>query len=244
MKKFIPTFLVICLVISLFASCTARANENSEPTIIATVTPTEIPTEPIAEPTVLETEPVIEETTPSVDEVPKYNQLEYTCPFGNVILASNGKQATVQNSGCGITCLAMVATYLLDDPTLTPDVLAEQFGKYNTKCGSAWSLFIDSAEMLGLGEVKQVHDWSQGVEEALRNGSLVISNQRGGVFTQGGHYILLTGITEDGKVMVHDPNGANWTRPDMVDGFENGFKRTAVSCTSSAYWIYTPKNSN
>lgn len=167
-----------------------------------------------------------------VDEVPLYDQIAYPdVPYGNY--------GTVRSHGCGIACLAMVATYLLDDPTLTPDVLAEQFGCYNTKCGSAWSLFIDSAEVLGLGEVRQVHDWPQGVEEALRNGSLVISNQVGGVFTQGGHYILLTGITEDGKVMVHDPNSYNWNK--YPDQFENGFNIKAVSCTSTAYWIYEPK---
>ena len=172
-----------------------------------------------------------------VEEVPLYNQLDYAA-------VRYGNYGTIKSHGCGITCLAMVSTYLLDDPTLTPDVLAEQFGEYNTSCGSSWSLFIDSAEILGLGEVKQVQDWNIGeVEQALRDGSLVISNQRGGVFTNSGHYILLTGITEDGKVMVHDPNGANWERGFLVDKFENGFEYKYVSRTSSAYWIYTPKNS-
>ena len=176
-----------------------------------------------------------ETETAVVSEVPKYNQLDYYyVPYGNY--------GTVCSHGCGITCLAMVATYLLDDPTMTPDVLAKQFGHYNTEWGSAWGLFIDSAAILGLGEVRQVHDWTQGIEEALRNGSLVISNQMNGVFTNGGHYILLVGMTEDGKVMVHDPNGANWnSNTYMMDGFENGFNVTTVSCTSTAYWIYQPK---
>ena len=190
------------------------------------------------EPEDIETEPEAsddETETIVVNEVPKYNQLDYyNVPYGNY--------GTVRTHGCGITCLAMVATYLLDDPTLTPDVLAKQFGYYNTECGSSWTLFIDSAEVLGLGEVKQVNDWTQGVEEALRNGSLVISNQVGGIFTHGGHYILLTGMTEDGKVMVHDPNGANWnSNTYMIDGFKNGFKVTAVSWTSTSYWIYPKK---
>lgn len=186
-----------------------------------------------------ETEPETsddETKTIIINEVPKYNQLDYyNVPYGNY--------GTVRTHGCGVTCLAMVATYLLDDPTLTPDVLAKQFGHHNTECGSSWTLFTDSAEVLGLGEIKQVNDWTQGVEEALRNGSLVISNQVGGVFTNGGHYILLTGMTEDGKVMVHDPNGASWnSNTYMIDGFKNGFKVTAVSCTSTSYWIYPKKD--
>lgn len=188
-----------------------------------------------------------------INEVPRYNQLEYTCPYGNVTLDSNGARATVRNSGCGITCLAMVATYMNDDPTLTPDVLAERYGKYNTSVGSAWSLFTETSQELGLGEVRQVHDWGGGeIEQALRDGCLVISNQRGGKFTSGGHYILLTGISEvenedgtvDIKIHVNDPNGANWGKGNMVDGFENGFRPEDIRYTSAAYWIYDPKKNN
>ena len=197
--------------------------------------------------------PANEETLQNTDvlnEVPRYNQLEYTCPYGNVTLDSNGAKATVRNSGCGITCLAMVASYVNDDPTLTPDVLAERYGEYNTSVGSAWSLFPETSEELGLGTVKQVYDWNAGeVEQALRDGCLVISNQRGGKFTSGGHYILLTGISdvvnEDGttevKIHVNDPNGANWTKGNLVDGFENGFSPSDIRYTSAAYWIYEPK---
>ena len=249
MKRSVCLILALVLIMStLMVGCTpAQASDETMMEVPAT---TETPT--TNEPATLEVEeviaePVVEETEPpkiTVDEVPRYNQLDYTCKFGNVTIESTGQPATVRNSGCGITCLAMVASYLLDDPTLTPDILAEQFGKYNTSCGSAWSLFIDSAEVLGLGEVKQVHDWNGGdVEQALRDGCIVISNQRKGVFTKSGHYIVLTGITEDGKVMVNDPNGANWTDPSMIDGFENGFKHTDVSYTSAAYWIYQPKGS-
>lgn len=137
-----------------------------------------------------------------ITEVPLYNQLDYpNTPYGNY--------GTVRSHGCGITCVAMVATYLLDDTSLTPDVLAEQFGKYNCQTGSSWDLFPKSAEELGLGEVEQYFDWCDEIEEALRNGQLVISNQRKGLFTKGGHYILLTGMNED-RVMVNDPNGANY----------------------------------
>ena len=188
-----------------------------------------------------------------LNEVPRYNQLEYTQPYGNVTLDSNGAQATIRNSGCGITCLAMVASYVNDDPTLTPDVLAERYGKYNTSVGSAWSLFTETSQELGLGEVKQVHDWGAGeIEQALRDGCIIISNQRGGKFTTGGHYIVLTGISEvtnengetEIKIHVNDPNGANWEKGNMVDGFENGFRPEDIKYHSAAYWIYEPKKSN
>ena len=30
-----------------------------------------------------------------------------------------------------------------------------------------------------------------------------------GIFTRGGHFIVLKGITEDGRIMVNDPNDSN-----------------------------------
>lgn len=242
------TFLVLVAIILIFcvaaiAHLTLRATGSNE---VPATEQFNVETESIllvteAQPETYatdESEPIIEETNPqneAITEVPLYNQLDYVnTPYGYY--------GTVRTHGCGITCLSMVATYLLDDWSLTPDVFAERFGRYNCEDGSSWTLFPDSAKELGLGEVTQVFDWSQGVEDALKNGQLVITNQRGGPFTKGGHYILLTGVTEDGKVLVNDPNGANYSLPLLQDGFENGFKVTWVSTHSACYWIYEKKS--
>lgn len=168
-----------------------------------------------------------------ITEVPLYNQLDYpNTPYGNY--------GTVRSHGCGITCVAMVATYMLDDEALTPDILAEQFGKYNHKNGSGWELFPASAEELGLGEVQQYFDWCDEIEDALRNGQLVISNQRKGIFTKSGHYILLVGMNED-KIMVNDPNGANYQSQMLKDRFEEGFEISSIRSHSACYWVYEKK---
>ena len=136
----------------------------------------------------------------------------------------------------------MATTYLLDDTSLTPDVLAKRFGHYNTENGSYWSLIADSAEKLGIGDVEFVYCWDDGVEEALRNGQLVISIQSKGLFTNGGHFILLTGINEDERVTVHDPNSWNWIKNNyMKESFENGFTFEDIRQDSEAYWIYPKK---
>ena len=168
-------------------------------------------------------------------EVPLYNQKDYNDPYG--------QYGTVSTHGCGITSVAMVATYLLDNPNLTPDVLAKQFGRYNTEGGSAWSLFGDSAKELGIGEVKQVF-WGgkDDVIEALKNHQPVICSMKGGKFTSGGHFIVLTGITEDGKILVNDPYGGNYNNPRLQDGFENGFDfDTDIRRDCQSYFIYPSK---
>lgn len=163
-------------------------------------------------------------------EIPLFNQRDYPdVPYGNY--------GTVSSHGCGITCVAMAATYITGEYH-GPDTLAYQFGNYNTAVGSYWILFEDSAEELGLGSVTQTYSWSK-VKQALAEGKPVVSIQDVGLFTSGGHFILLTGINNDGKIMVNDPNGYNYTKnQELIDGFENGFDDNQITRDGSAYWIY------
>ena len=251
-RNYIPFLVVmvviVCIIVLITVSGCSRPTVEVPPTMIQQLESEET-TEPTSEPSAESpseepsTEPPTEETKypELVPEIPLYNQLDYNCPFGYVFLEYQNLRATVKNSGCGVTSLAMVASYLLDDPTITPDILAEQFGSYNTKWGASWTLFTESDDILGIGDVVQVMNWDDGVEEALRSGHPVISNQvAGSIFTNGGHYIVLTGMTEDGRVMVNDPNGANW--PRLSDGFENGFKKESITWHCTAYWIYPTKD--
>lgn len=172
-----------------------------------------------------------------VNFIPKYNQRNYLCPYGDY--------GTVSSHGCGVACLSMVATYLKDNWSLTPDAMAELFGSYNTEKGSLWILFEDSAEELRLGEVRRVYSWDDGVEEALRNGQVVISLQVTGLFTRSGHFIVLTGINENGKVMVNDPNGDNWNKnSEMKEKFKEGFEFSDIYDNGTVYWIYPEKTPN
>lgn len=86
-----------------------------------------------------EMEPEIVEKYP---EVPLYLQTDY-------YTVRYGQYGTVATSGCGITCLAMVATYLLDEEYL-PDEFARRYAMYSVKGGSDWTLFKTSSEELGL----------------------------------------------------------------------------------------------
>ena len=165
---------------------------------------------------------------------PQYFQGDYpNTPYG--------AYGTVASHGCGITCVAMVATYLTDK-TYTPDVLAEQFGSYNTAVGSYWSLFEDSAKELGLDFEEETTDWSK-VKEALKDGKPVISIQSTGRFTGGGHFICLFGLTDSGKIIVYDPNSYNLIKnSEMIEGFKNGFEDYQITDSGDTYWIYGAKS--
>lgn len=219
---------------------TTEATEvTTEPTIAPT-TPEE--TEPVTEPAVEATEEtIVEETTPKaiINDVPLYNQWNYPDVY-----YGERPNVTVATHGDGMTTFAMIATYLKDDPTLTPDVIANMFGHYDSEQGTSWTLFTEGAKELELGEVKQVWDWNVGeIEKSLRNGSVVACCVVNSPFSEkGGHYILMTGITEDGKIMVHDSNGYNYDSPFLKPMFKNGFDPKHIYNCAKSYWIYEPKN--
>lgn len=240
---------IILFVFAIFASASAT---NRKATIeFVESTPesieTQIETTPETEPSTPETEPVQEtEAQAPVDyldkkvkytSVPQYFQTDYPdVPYGNY--------GTVSTHGCGITSLAMVASYLLDEE-LTPDILAEQFGEYNTKTGSKWTLFPDSAEVLGLTIIDRTWD-IRSVADALKNGSVAIACcHENSIFTNGGHFIVLTGVNADGKIFVQDPYIGNYTNGTntLKDGYENGFEQKSFyDC--GPFWIYAPKGQN
>ncbi|MGN0977112.1 MAG: cell wall hydrolase [Faecousia sp.] len=143
---------------------------------------------------------------------------------------------TMATSGCSITCLAMVATYMTGH-TYYPDELAGYFGGH---VGSNIDRLEYASDMLQL-PWKKAGNWHEALA-ALKEGKIVIilMNSRS-AFTEGQHFIVATGLTEDGKVLVNDPSGPNYTKWQLKDGFENGFHPTTISNGYSGSWIYDPQ---
>lgn len=174
-----------------------------------------------------------------IDFIPLYDQTDYDIRYGEYGRISSG--------GCGLVSVWMVATYM-NDEIYDINVLTDQYYDYHVKnAGSKWILIKDSAEAMGIDMVLsdcphgEWYDWDK-VYEALANGQPVICLQKKGIFTGGGHFIVLTGLTEDGKVLVNDPNGANWTKnATMIEGFANGFTPEQIRAGACAYWIYAAK---
>ena len=136
-------------------------------------------------------------------------------------------------NGCGPTCLSMVAAGLLKDTSKSPDAIAE-FSVENNYCtvasGTAWSLMSSGAKKLGL-KAESVVVGSDSLRSVLEKKQPVICSMKPGDFTTTGHFIVLTGLTEDGKLMLNDPNSI--TRSNKRWNIE-----TVVGQMKSA-WTYT-----
>ena len=144
---------------------------------------------------------------------------------------------TMVTSGCGIASFAMVASYKLGT-LLTPDVIVAWCGNsyYVAGAGSSWALFPGANEHYKLGYSVRATGSAVEAYKAMQAGKPVISSQSSGLFTNGGHFIVLRGLTSDGKVLVNDPNKTN----AITKGYNNrafDFNRE-VANTSKQYWIF------
>lgn len=168
---------------------------------------------------------VINYHTPVYNKIPLFLQTDYP----DTLYGSG----TIESSGCSIVSLAMVATYLTGH-TYMPDELADYFGgraennMARLECGS---------ETLQLPYTKTWYFY-EALEE-LKKGKIIIALvEETSIFTDSQHFIVLTGITEEGKILVNDPYSPNYERWDLKDGFANGFTEYQIMNGFSGAWIY------
>lgn len=162
-------------------------------------------------------------------QIPHYLQTDYgNIPYGDGSIAS---------SGCGPSSFAMVASYLTGT-TITPVDAVSWCGNsyYMPGAGTYWSYFAAAAAHFGCGSVTQTND-ANAVLNALSEGRPVISSQSAGLFTSAGHFIVLRGVTANGKVLVNDPNDS------AAKNFINREfdMMSEIHATASAYWIFDKK---
>ena len=160
-------------------------------------------------------------------EFPLYSQLDYPNKrYGS---------GTVATSGCSITSLAMVASYLTGH-AYYPDELAGYFGGYGE---NNVQRFEYGAEQLKLPIHKA--DTIRDVFAALKNGDVaVLLMNHMSIFTQTQHFIVLTGINEEtGKIMVYDSYPPNYEKWDLKRGFVEGFEEKDLMLGYNGGWIFS-----
>ena len=110
-------------------------------------------------------------------------------------------------NGCGPTCLSMVVTYLTGSGAYSPAVIGKyalENDYYFDGQGTAWSLIHTACEKFGIRSY-EVGLSESSMAEAVESGNPIIACVDKGDFTDGGHFIVLTGY-KDGKFSVNDPN--------------------------------------
>ena len=103
----------------------------------------------------------------------------------------------------GPTSASMIVTAIKG--TITPDTMSDLFVRYGYRSsndGTYWSAFRAVADEFDIG-YEETTDIQRALQ-LLENKTLVIASCGNGLFTTGGHFIVLTGI-ENGNIKIYDP---------------------------------------
>ena len=146
-------------------------------------------------------------------QVTYYNQLDSR--WSNQMY---GRSSTIGAAGCGPTALAICVS-TLTGRNVDPPAVCDWSVRNGHRCegnGSYHSLIPEGAKHYGLKVEKLGRSSARELEQHLSSGKLVIAIMAKGHFTSNGHFIVLRGITEDGKVLVADPasykrSGQEWS---------------------------------
>ena len=146
-------------------------------------------------------------------------------PYGTGIVAT---------SGCGPTCMAMVAAGLNQDASITPAKVAAygtEHGYVDEENNTYWRFMDEAGANWNLNSVGGLLSEEQ-VSAELAQGHPIICSMGPGDFTQIGHFIVLTGY-ENGNVKVNDPFSIKNTNTTWV--FAN------IKDQIKAMWTFSKK---
>lgn len=121
---------------------------------------------------------------------------------------------TIGAAGCGPTALAMVVSSL-SGRAVDPLQMSNWAYANGYKCegsGSYHSLIPEGARHFALAVDYAGKNDAQKIVDALASGKLIIAIMSKGHFTNSGHFIVLRGVTSDGRILVADP--ASQTRSE------------------------------
>ena len=116
---------------------------------------------------------------------------------------TNNKNQTIGKSGCGVATAAMIIDSIVGNVSVTE--LADIFVKYSYRSpnnGTYWSANRAIADEFDI-EYQETSNFSVMLEK-LKNNNYIIASVGNGLFTTGGHYIMIYGI-EGNNLKIYDP---------------------------------------
>jgi hypothetical protein len=110
--------------------------------------------------------------------------------------------------GCGPTAMAMAVSSMTDqvvDPAAMAQFAVEQ-GYWAPQQGSYLTIVEGIAQAYGLDAQPFAGRTADELCDAILSGRILVALMGPGHFTKSGHFILLRGVTLDGKILVADSN--------------------------------------
>lgn len=157
--------------------------------------------------------------------IPYISQLDYPKePYGT---------GTIATSGCTLTALSMVATYLTGEEVF-PDDLAKRY----MKASGSLIQRMEAASMVMDLKFRSTSSFAE-MMAALQEGKVVmVLMDADSVFVPMQHVLVLWGITADGNVLLHDPLSSNYQREELRSSYGTGFTKEMIQKGFNSAWIY------
>ena len=149
-----------------------------------------------------------------------------------------GKTQTIGYAGCGPTALAMVVSTLTGG-TMDPKEMADWAYENGYCCegdGSYRTLIPEGAVHFGLTVSCPGRSGMQEVVDALVEGKLVVAIMGPGHFTTSGHFIVLRGVTAEGKLLVADPVSLAKSRQEWDAGIVFS-EASSLDAAGGPFWV-------
>lgn len=131
-----------------------------------------------------------------------YSQLDNR--WSRKMYSSTGDTSqTIGSSGCGPTSASMVVSSIKGN--ITPDIMSDlyvQYGYRSANNGTYWSAFKWTADVFNIG-YSECYKLDDAVAK-LKDNHYIIASCNQGLFTYGGHFIVLIGVEGD-YIKVYDP---------------------------------------
>ena len=131
-----------------------------------------------------------------------YSQLDNRWRY-NMYSSVGDSSQTIGTSGCGPTSAAMVVSSIKGN--ITPDTMANlytQYGYRSANQGTYWSAFKWTADVFDIG-YSECYKLDDAIAK-LEDNHYIIASCNQGLFTYGGHFIVLVGVEGD-YIKVYDP---------------------------------------
>lgn len=146
--------------------------------------------------------------------------------YGSEFLAING---------CGPTALSMIVVGLTGNKEMNPKAVADfslNNGYLVDGIGSTWTLMSEGASQLGV-ESRSLPLNRDIILNTLEAGQPIIATMGPGTFTETGHFLVLTGVDRDGKIIVNDSDSKErsektWDIEIFMNETENLWTFTAI----------------
>lgn len=131
-----------------------------------------------------------------------YSQIDTR--WKNVLYSAiKSSKQTIGTSGCGPTCGAMIVSSIKGN--ITPKTMADLYVKYgyrSTSSGTYWSAFRFTADVFDI-DYKEVNKLDEAVKLLKKDYMLIVACGNG-LFTTGGHFIVIYDIEGD-NLKIYDP---------------------------------------